>query len=115
MWPLCPVHEGRTSLIKSRLFYVVCLSQRWNKLLVPGDRRSGPGDRRSGRGASGVAGVANAAGTLFLLLIATQPKPEPKKYQDDKDAAADSATDDRPRRVCACIGGSRCARSRGIG
>ena len=53
-------------------------------------------------GVAGIAGIANAAVTPFLLT-ATQPAPEPKKYQDDKDAAADSATDDRPRRVCACV------------
>lgn len=123
MWSLWCVHKGRTSLIcKSRLFYVVCQCLRRNSgLLVPSHRRSGPSDRRSSRGASGVtgaAGVANIAGTL-LLLIATQPAPEPKKYQDDKDATTDSAADDRPRRVrvsvCIVRLGRRCVGSRGMG
>ena len=110
LWrPLC-VHSGRNPIPidKSRLLYVVCQSRRRNSgLLVPVamDRRPG-----SGMGASSVAGVGDVAsvvdvarvvdvaGTLFLL-IAFQAAPKPKKYQDEKDATADSAADDRPWRV----------------
>lgn len=100
LWrPLC-VRSGRNPvtnpIVKSRLFYVVCQSRRRNNgLLVRMDRRPG-----SGMGATGVTGGRDVAGagTLFLL-IAPQPAPEPKKYQDEEDATTDSAADDRPWRV----------------
>ena len=45
-----------------------------------------------------VAGVAGVAGTLSWLAL-IQPVPEREKDKDEKDAAADSAADDRPGRV----------------
>lgn len=81
-------------IVESRLFYVVCQSRRRNSgLLVPMDRRPG-----SGMGGSDVARAVDVAGTLFLL-ITTQPAPEPKKYQDEKDGTAGSTADDRPWRI----------------
>lgn len=93
---LCVLNAIANPRTKSCLLHVVCQSWRRNSsLLVWGQRSSTHG--RSGRGASDGAGVAGGiAGTLFLL-IAIRPAPEPKKHQEEKDAAADGATDDRPR------------------
>ena len=46
--------------------------------------------------------MGGVAGTLFPL-IAIRPAPEPKKHQDEKDAAANGATDDRPRGIRAPV------------
>jgi hypothetical protein len=89
VWPLCVLSSIANPIAKCCLFYVVCQSRRRNNmLLVPTAGGSGV--------ASDGAGVAGVACALFLLT-ATQPAPEAKKYQKEKDSAADGAANDRPR------------------
>lgn len=95
MLRLCGINSNTSAIPKSCLLFVVCRSRRRNSSLhIPTDGRSGGG----ASDVAGVAGVVDVARTLSPLT-ATQPAPEPKKYQDKEDSAADGAANDRPRRL----------------
>lgn len=84
-------------IVKSSLLRVACHSRRGKSgfLGIPAER--GPRSPRSPRGrVPEAASIAGVAGTL-CRLAAGQPEPEREKDQDEKDAAADSSADDRPR------------------
>ena len=79
------------SVVKGTLLCVTHTGRRRNRGLfnILADRRS------VGVVPDMVGGVAAA----LFRLAAAHPPPEPEKEQDEKDAAADSAADDRPRRI----------------
>ena len=84
-------------IAKSSLLRATCHSRRGKSGLLGIPAERGPRGPRGPRGrAPEAASIAGVAGTL-CRLAAGQPEPEREKDQDEKDAAADSSADDRPR------------------